>query len=56
VHEVGHYEAKWVHAKRKVVEPDRLLTARELAERVCAAFACSYEPHLTRHDELDKAA
>jgi hypothetical protein len=49
-------EPKWVHGKRKVVEPDRVLTARELAERVCAAFACPYEPHLTRHDELDKAA
>ena len=49
-------EAKWAHGKRKVVEPDRLLSAHELAARVCAAFACSYEPHLTVHDELDKAA
>ena len=49
-------EAKWVHSKRKVVEPDRLLTARELAARVCAAFACPHEPYLTAHDELDKAA
>jgi transposase len=40
-------EPKWVHGKRKVVEPDRLLSARELAERVCAAFACPYEPHLS---------
>ena len=40
-------EPKWVHGKRKIVEPDRLLTARELAERVCAVFACPYEPHLT---------
>jgi transposase len=39
-------EPKWVHGKRKVVEPARLLTARELAERVCAAFQCPYEPHL----------
>jgi len=39
-------EAKWAHGKRKVVEPDRLLTARELAERVCAVFDCPYEPHL----------
>lgn len=39
-------EPKWVHGKRKVVEPDRLLPARELAERVCAAFDCPYEPHL----------
>jgi hypothetical protein len=39
-------EPKWVHGKRKVVEPTRLLPARELAERVCAAFRCPYEPHL----------
>jgi transposase len=39
-------EPKWVHAKRKVVEPTRLLPARELAERVCAVFDCPYEPHL----------
>jgi len=39
-------EPKWVHGKRKVVEPDRLLPARELAERVCAVFGCPYEPHL----------
>jgi hypothetical protein len=39
-------EPMWVHGKRKVVEPDRLLAARELAERVCAVFDCPYEPHL----------
>lgn len=39
-------EPKWVHGKRKVVEPDRLLPAQELAERVCAVFDCAYEPHL----------
>ena len=39
-------EAQWVHGKRKVVEPDRLLPARDLAERVCAVFDCPYEPHL----------
>jgi len=48
------------HSKRKVVEPDRLLSARELAERVCAALACPYEPHLTRqdhaHSDLEQAA
>ena len=42
-------EPKWVHGKRRVVEPDRLLSARELAERVCAAFGCPYEPHLARN-------
>jgi transposase len=49
-------EPKWVHGKRRVVEPDRLLSARELAERVCAAFGCPYEPHLAVHHNLDKAA
>ena len=49
-------EATWVHGKRKVVEPDRLLTAHELAARVCAAFACPYEPPLTAHDVLEQAA
>jgi len=44
-------EPKWVHGKRKVVEPDRLLTARELAERVCAVFNCPYEPHLPIPDK-----
>src|SRR5258707_8940310 len=40
-------EPKWVHAKRNVVEHDGLLTAKPLAERVCAYFGCSYEPHLS---------
>lgn len=39
-------EPKWVHGKRKVIEPARLLTAQELQERVCAAFGCAHEPHL----------
>ncbi len=39
-------EPKGVHGKRTVVEPARLLTARELAERVCAVFGCAYEAHL----------
>jgi hypothetical protein len=49
-------EAKSVHGKRKVVEPDRLLSAREPAARVCAALACPYEAHLTRHDVLEFGA
>ena len=39
-------EPKWVHGKRRVVEPDGLLTAYELAERVCAAFDCPHYEHL----------
>jgi len=39
-------EPKWSHGKRKVVEPDGLLTASDLAERVCEVFGCPYEEHL----------
>ena len=39
-------EPMWIHTKRKVVEPDRVLPAKEIAERVCAAFVHPYEPHL----------
>jgi hypothetical protein len=39
-------EPKWVHTKRRVVEPDRLLPARELAERVCDALGCTYHEHI----------
>jgi transposase len=45
-------EAKWVHGKRRVVEPARLLPAADLVERVCAAFGCAHEPHLTISDNV----
>ncbi len=39
-------EPKWMHGKRRIVEPARLLTADEIAERVCESFGCVHEPHL----------
>ena len=39
-------EPKWMHGKRWIVEPARLLTADEIAERVCLCFGCLHEPHL----------
>lgn len=39
-------EPKWMHGKRRIVEPARLLTADEIAERVCACFGCAHEPYL----------
>jgi hypothetical protein len=32
-------EPMWIHAKRKVVEPDRKLSAQEMVSRVCLVFA-----------------
>jgi hypothetical protein len=40
-------EPKWVHGKRKVVEPDGLLGAYELADRVCRVFGCEHYEHLS---------
>jgi len=40
-------EPKWTHSKRKVVEPERLLGAHELAERVCGVFGCPHYEHLS---------
>jgi transposase len=43
-------EPQWVHGKRAIVEPTRLLSAQEVADRVCAYVGCSHEPHLTIPD------
>jgi hypothetical protein len=40
-------EPKWVPGSRAIVEPDGLLSAQQLAQRVCSHFACSYEAHLS---------
>jgi transposase len=39
-------EPKWVHGKRKVIEPEGLLGGYELADKVCRVFGCAHEPHL----------
>ena len=40
-------EPKWVHGKRAVVEPTRVLTAQEVTERVYAYYGCAPEAHLS---------
>jgi transposase len=39
-------EPKWVHGKRAIVEPERLLTGREVELRVCAYYGCDQEEHV----------
>jgi transposase len=39
-------EPMWIHAKRKVVEPDKKLTAVELVRRVSAVFKQPILPYL----------
>jgi transposase len=44
-------DPKWVHGKRAIIEPARLLTAQEVAERVCSYFDCEHEAHLIIPDQ-----
>ena len=39
-------EPRWIHTRRRIVEPTRLLPAHELAERVCAALETPYHEHI----------
>jgi hypothetical protein len=44
-------EPKGVHGKRAIVEPARLLSAHEIADRICAHFGCSHDTHLAIPDK-----
>jgi hypothetical protein len=37
---LNRIEPKWAHGKKAVVEPDRLLTAQEVKDRVCDYYGC----------------
>ncbi|BCL83784.1 transposase [Ktedonobacteria bacterium brp13] len=41
-------ELKWIHGKRAIVEPARLLTTQELRQRVCDYFHCEQAGLLTQ--------
>jgi len=43
-------EPKWVHGKRAIVEPERLLTATEVESRACDYYACEQHAHLLQTD------
>ncbi|MBA3492017.1 MAG: transposase [Rubrobacteraceae bacterium] len=45
-------EPKWTHGKRKVVEPEGLLGAYELADRVCRVFEFPHYEHLSIPQEV----
>jgi transposase len=49
---LNRIEPKWVHGKRAIVEPARLLTAQELKQRVCDYFGCEQAELLTQHPAL----
>jgi hypothetical protein len=43
-------EPKWVHGKRAIVEPERVLTATEVERRACDYYACEQHQHLQQTD------
>lgn len=45
---LNQIEPKWVHGNRAIVEPARLLTAKELKQRVCDYFGCEQAELLTQ--------
>lgn len=45
-------EPRWIHAKRKVVEPNRTLSMQTLAARVCAVFQQPLLPWLNNSNHL----
>ena len=45
-------EPKWQHGKKAIVEPERLLTAREVKERVTAYYGC--EPVAPLEQRIEK--
>jgi transposase len=45
-------EPKWVHGKRAVSEPERMLSADELEARVYAYYGCTSEAHLVMPEKV----
>jgi hypothetical protein len=45
---LNRIEPHWVHGKRAIVEPARLLTANEVIQRVCDYFGCVQVASLTQ--------
>ena len=45
---LNRIEPKWVHGKRAIVEPARLLTAEVLRQRICDYFGCEQLEPLTQ--------
>jgi hypothetical protein len=43
-------EPKWVHGKRAIVEPGRVLTAQEVAGRACRYYGCEHQDYLRQTD------
>jgi DDE superfamily endonuclease len=41
-------EPRWMHGKKAIAEPERVLTAAEVETRVCLYYGCEQVEHLTQ--------
>lgn len=46
---LNNIEPKWVHGKRAVVEPERVLPASELKQRLCDYYQCELLEPIPQH-------
>lgn len=44
-------EPTWVHSKRAIIEPARLLSAQKVAEQACGYLGWSHKAHLSLPDK-----
>jgi transposase len=45
-------EPKWLHAKRRIVEPERVLSLAEIEDRVCQTLQCPQHAHLSLSNDV----
>ncbi len=49
-------EPRWMHGKKAIVEPERVLTAQEVEVRVCTYYGCDQQEHLKQAVPAKKRA
>jgi hypothetical protein len=49
-------EPRWMHGKKAIVEPERVLTGREVEARVCEYYGCDQHEHLQQAAQAKKTA
>ena len=45
-------EPRWLHAKRRIIEPERVLGTHEVEQRVCEVLGCPQLAHLSLSNDV----
>ena len=51
---LNRIEPQWVHGKKAIAEPERLLAAHEVEARACQYYGCKQEEHLRQAEPANK--